>query len=390
MSRTNEMYQFVNMDTDQIDEDVAAIYTAVTGKTRATGADLLFCKILSSIAQYNAANVNYAGNQNLPSRASGDDLDALGQMYYEESRPAATYAGATIQFTLSEAQAEAVLIPAGTRVSDADQTIVFTTDDDLQIDAGETTGTVHATCQVIGTEGNGYAAGEICKCVDVFPYYDSCENTDATGGGSDVPTDDEYYELMRQSQDAYSTCGAEGAYVYFAKRANSDIGDVVVNSPYDGEVYIYCLMDDGTIAGSEVKAEVLAECSAKERRPLTDKVTVNDPDEVTYTVNLTYYIPKNATASGASVQSAVTQAVAEYVIWQSGKLGRDIVPDELIRRVLDAGAKRCVITSPIYTVLRDGVIDYSDYDPDTDFGDTVPQIAKCTGITLTNGGYEDE
>ena len=390
MSRTNEMYQFVNMDTDQIDADVAAIYTAVTGKTRPTGADLLFCRILSNIAQYNAANVNYAGNQNLPSRASGEDLDALGQMYYEESRPDATYAGATIQFTLSEAQDEAVIVPAGTRVSDADQTIVFTTDDDLQIDAGGTTGTVHATCQVIGTEGNGYAAGEICKCVDVFPYYDSCENTDATGGGSDVPTDDEYYELMRQSQDAYSTCGAEGAYIYFAKHANSDIGDVVVNSPYDGEVYIYCLMDDGTIAGSEVKAEVLAECSAKERRPLTDKVTVNDPDEVTYTVNLTYYIPKNATASGASVQSAVTQAVAEYVIWQSGKLGRDIVPDELIRRVLDAGAKRCVITSPTYTVLRDGVIDYSDYDPDTDFGDTVPQIAKCTGITLTNGGYEDE
>ena len=78
------------------------------------------------------------------------------------------------------------------------------------------------------------------------------------------------------------------------------------------------------------------------------------------------------------------------MIWQSGKLGRDIVPDELIRRVLEAGAKRCVITSPSYTVLRDGVIDYSDYDPDTDFNNTVPQIAKCTGITLTSGGYEDE
>lgn len=390
MSRTNEMYQFVNMDTDQIDADVAAIYTAITGKARATGADLLFCRILSSIAQYNAANVNYAGNQNLASRASGDDLDALGELYYEQSRPAATYAGATIEFTISEAQDEAIIIPAGTRVSDADQTIVFTTDDDLQIDAGDTTGTVHATCMTIGTAGNGYAVGEICKCVDVFPYYDSCENTDATGGGSDVPDDDAYYELLRQSQDAYSTCGAIGAYIYFAKSANAAISDVVVNSPYDGEVYIYCLMEDGTIAGSEVKAEVAAECDAEERRPLTDKVTISDPDEVSYTVNMTYYIARGTGASAAAVQSAVTQAVAEYVLWQSEKLGRDIVPDELIRRVLDAGAKRCVITSPTYTVLRDGSIDYSDYDPDTDFGDTVPQIAKCTGITLTNGGYEDE
>lgn len=389
MSRTNEMHQFVDMDSDQIDADVAAIYSAVTGKTRPKGVDLLFCRLLSNVALYNAANVNYAGNQNLPSRASGEDLDALGEMYYEQDRPAATYAGTTIQFTISEAQAEAVLIPAGTRVSDADQTIVFNTDDDLQIDAGETTGTVHATCMTIGTDGNGYLAGEICNCVDVFPYYASCANTTTTDGGGDVPDDDEYYELLRQSQDAYSTCGAEGAYIYFAKRASSEIADVLVNSPYAGEVYIYCLMDDGTIAGSEVKAQVLSECSASERRPLTDKVTVSDADEVSYTVNLTYYIPKNATASGAAVQSAVTQAVADYVAWQSGKLGRDIVPDELISRVIAAGAKRCVITTPVYTVLRDGTIP-ADYDPDTDFNDTVPQIAKCTSITLTNGGYEDE
>ena len=389
MSRTEEMYQFVSQDTEEIDADVAAIYTAVTGKTRPTGPDLLFCQILSNIAQYNAANVNFAGNQNLPSRASGDDLDALGQMYYEQTRPEATYAGATIQFTLSEAQAEAVLIPAGTRVSDADQTIVFTTDDDLQIDAGETEGTVHATCQTIGVDGNGYQTGEICKCVDVFPYYDTCENVDETGGGSDVPDDDEYYELMRQSQDAYSSCGSEGAYIYFAKSANNDISDVIVNSPYPGEVYIYCLMDDGTIAGEEVKAAVEAQCDAKEHRPLTDKVTVSDPDEVTYTVELTYYIPRTATASGAAVQTAVTNAVADYVAWQCGKLGLDIVPDELIARVKEAGAKRCVITSPVYTVLRDGSIP-AEYDPDTDFNETIPQIAKCTNIVLTNGGYEDE
>lgn len=389
MSRTNEMHPFVSQDTDEINADVAAIYSAVTGRTRPTGADLMFCRILSNVVQYNAANVNYAGNQNLPSRASGDDLDALGEMFYEQDRPQATYSGATIKFTLSEAQAEAVLIPAGTRVSDADQTIVFATDYDLQIDAGDTEGSVHATCTTVGTDGNGFLAGEICKCVDLFPYYESCDNTDATDGGSDVPDDDEYYELMRQSQDAYSTCGSEGAYIYFAKKASSEIADVVVNTPYDGKVYIYCLMDDGTIAGSEVKAAVLSECNPKERRPMTDNVIVNDPDTVNYTVDLTYYIPKNATASGAAVQSAVTRAVAEYVAWQSGKLGRDIVPDELIRKVIDAGAKRCVITTPVYTVLRDGTLP-NNYDPDTDFNLTVPQIAKCTGITLTNGGYEDE
>ena len=387
MSRSDEMYQFVDMDSDSIDADVAAIYTAVTGKAKPTGPDLLFCQILSHLAQYNAANVNYAGNQNLASRASGEDLDALGELYYEQTRPTATYAGVMMQFTISEAQSSAVLIPAGTRVSDADGTIFFATDDDVYVDIGDTTATVHATCMTLGEAGNGYAAGDINVCVDVFPYYDECENTDDSGGGSNTPDDDEYYDLMVQSQDAYSSGGAEGAYIYFAKKASSQIADVVVNSPADGTVKIYCLMEDGTIAGSEVKALVEAQCDSKEHRPMTDKVIVSDADEVTYNVTMTYYLQKGTGASAAALQSAVEQAVAEYVLWQSGKLGRDIVPDELISRVKDAGAKRCVITAPVYTVLRDGVITVN---TDIDQGEDVPQIAKCGTITLTNGGYEDE
>ena len=46
MSRTNEMHQFVDMNSDQIDADVAAIYSAVTGKSRPKGVDLLFCRLL--------------------------------------------------------------------------------------------------------------------------------------------------------------------------------------------------------------------------------------------------------------------------------------------------------------------------------------------------------
>ena len=171
MSRNQEMHSFVSMDAEEIDADGAAIYTAVTGKTKPSGVDLLFCKILSNVTLYNAANTNYAANQNLASRASGSDLDALGEIYYEQKRPSATYAGTIVQFTLSEAQNEAIIIPAGTRVTDIDGIIVFTTDEDLQIDAGDTTGTIHATCTTIGTDGNGYTAGEICVCVDVFLAY---------------------------------------------------------------------------------------------------------------------------------------------------------------------------------------------------------------------------
>ena len=383
--RNDEMYLFVSTDADEVDADVASIYMDVTGRNRATGPDLMFCQILSRLVLYCAGNTNFAANQNLASRASGENLDTLGELYYEQVRPDATYAGIMVEFTISEAQSSDVVVPAGTRVSDLDNIIFFTTDEDLTIPAGDTTGSVHCTCTETGTIGNGYAIGEICSCVDVFPYYESCSNTDVSGGGGDVPDDDEFYDLLLASQDGYSSGGSEGSYIYFAKKAVPTLADVIVNSPNDGEVRIYCLLDTGEIAGSEEKALVLEFCDAKDHRPLTDKVLVSDPDEVSYTVNMTYYIPAGATASAADVQAAVTEAVNDYVSWQSGKLGRDIVPDELVKRVIDAGAKRCVITTPVYTVLRDGIITNG-----MTLSQTVPQIAKCTGITLTYGGVENE
>ena len=382
--RTNAMYPFVNLNADEVDADIAAIYTSVTGKAKPTGADLLFCRLLSSVVLYNAANVNFAANQNLASRASGENLDALAEIYYQKTRPEPAYAGCMMEFTISEEQEFVVLIPGGTRVTNAEQTIVFATDEDVYVAIGETTATVHATCTTVGKEGNGLAIGEICECVDLFTYYASCTNTDISGGGTDEMTDDEFYDLLLQSQDAYSTCGSESAYIYFAKKASSEIADVVVNSPAAGTVRIYCLMNDGTIAGAEEKALVTAQCNASECRPLTDQVIVSDPDYHTYSITMTYYLRKDTGMSTTDLVAAIEDAVAEYAVWQCGKLGRDIVPDELITRVLAAGAKRCVITSPVYTVLRKGEVETP-----VVLADTVPEVAKCTGVTLTNGGYEE-
>lgn len=52
---------------------------------------------------------------------------------------------------------------------------------------------------------------------------------------------------------------------------------MVANSPSDGAVDLYVLMDDGTIATTEIKNAVLAACNDDTVRPLTDKVSVKDP-----------------------------------------------------------------------------------------------------------------
>lgn len=385
MSRASADYEFVSTDASEIENDVAAMYTAITGETTISGPARLFIQWVTSVIVLGNANINRAGNANLPSRAEGADLDALGQLFYEQIRPTATAAGVQMQFTISEEQDDVVLIPAGTRISAEDGNVVFATDEDVYVPAGELTATVHATCEETGTVGNGFGVGELTTCVDPFAYYESCTNTDESDGGSDVPEDEEFYEMMVASQDAYSSAGPTGAYQYFAKSVSTEIADVLVNSPSAGTVNIYALMNDGTPAGTEIKAAILAACSADEVRPLTDHVVVDDPDIVTYNISLTYYLSRDAGDSVAATQEAVENAVAEYVAWQCGKLGRDINPSKLIQLIMETGVKRVVLNTPTYTALRDGNADEGD--PAEYF---IPQLAQVGTITLTNGGYEDE
>ena len=74
----------------------------------------------------------------------------------------------------------------------------------------------------------------------------------------------------------------------------------------------------------------------------------------------------------------MNDAVNSYIKWQTAKIGRDINPSKLIQMMVEAGAKRVVVTSPAFTQLSDG-------------GDnSTPELAKLGTKTVTNGGYEDE
>lgn len=385
MSRAGSDYQFVSESSTAIEESVTQAYTAITGQgVRNASPEKLFIKWVTAMLVQAYASINIAGNQNIPSRAEGQNLDALGELFYASTRPQATAAGVQMEFTISTEQTSVVLVPAGTRVTTDDGAVNFSTDEDAFIPIGETTVIVHCTCDTVGVVGNGYAIGEITKCVDVFPYYASCVNVDESDGGSDTATDEEYYALMVASLAAYSCAGAEDAYMYFAKSVSTDIEDVLVNSPTPGEVRIYVLMNTGAAAGTEIKNLVYAACSAKEHRPMTDLVLVSDPDTVSYDIDITFYIANNATSSASDIASAVNDAVNNFVSWQAGKLGRDINPSTLIRMIMAVnGVKRVEVVSPEFTVLRDG----------TDISTlalSVPQLAEVNTISITNGGYENE
>jgi len=378
MSRNPE-YQFISTDTEALVSKLISAYEAMTGiSVQPASPEKLFILWIADIILQERVINNYTGNQNIPSRAEGANLDALGELFYNKSRPAAQAAVSTERFYISAAQSTAVLIPSGTRVTDASSTLTWETTTDAYIPAGSLYVDVKILCQTTGAIGNGYASGQINTLVDVFSYYDHCENITESDGGADEASDDEYYELMRSSEDAYSTAGSKGGYIYWAKQVSTEIADVIANTPSDGQVNLYVLMSDGTIAGDEIKAKVLAACSDDTVRPLTDYVVVDDPEAVNYNITFTYYIPSNTTMSSTEIQAAITAAVAQYTTWQCARLGRDINPSYLVSLLMQTGIKRVALSSPSFAQLSDG----SD--------NTVPQIAKVGTVTITNGGYEHE
>ena len=378
MSR-NADYQFVSTDTGELVSLLVMAYEQITGVTVQPGSpERLFIQWVSSVLAQERVLTNYAGNQNIPSRAEGANLDALGELFLERTRPVAKAAVCTVRFSISEAQNTAILIPAGTRVTDTGGGLIWATETDAYIPIGETSVELPVRCQTAGMIGNGYAAGQINRLVDIYDYYSVCANVTESDGGTDEATDEEYYQLMRASMDGYSCAGSAGGYRYWAKQVSTAIRDVIVDSPSPGIIKLYILMEDGTPASQEIKQAVLAACSADTVRPLGDQVLVEDAETVSYEISFTYYLQSGSAKSAADTAEAVKAAVAQYTAWQSAKLGRDINPSFLVGLLMQTGIKRVELSAPTFTALRDG-------------GDrAVPQVASVGMVTITNGGYEDE
>lgn len=377
MSRDPE-YQFVDTGVDELVSLLVQGYEQLTGGTARPGSpERVFIQWVASIVAHERVLTNYTGNQNIPSRAEGESLDALAELFYIGERPRAKAAGCTQRFYISEPQESAILVPKGTRVTSPGG-LIWETVEDVYVGIGDTYADVQVRCQTVGAAGNGYTPGQLNTLIDIYDYYSKTENITQSDGGADEATDEEFYRLMRASMDAYSCAGARGGYEYFARQVSTEIGDVIANSPEPGAVKLYVLMNDGTLATDEIKAAVLAACSADEVRPLTDQVFVEDAELVEYDISFTYYIQTGCGKSAAEIQEAVETAVREYVGWQAGKLGRDINPDELRERLYHTGIKRIELASPSFTRLLDGS------------RKTVPQVAKLGDISIVNGGYEDE
>lgn len=345
-----------NKTIDQVRQEMVADYesfiSGATGQTVTLERSSVHRMELYAAAAQIYQSMQYIdrqGKQNILKYSYSDFLDNLA-IFKGVTRNPATAATTTLRFTLSAERDTATGIPQGTRVSTAGS-IYFATDVYAEIPAGSTTVDVPATCTVAGTDGNGFAAGELATIVDPIPYVASVTNTTATEGGAEIESDDDLAERVFLAPGAYSTAGPEDGYLYHAKAYSAAIGDVVATSNQAaGTVDIVFIMADGSTPGEEMIEGLEGYLQGKTIRPMTDLVRVAAPQEVQYTINLTYYINRSDSAQAVTIQQQVAAAVEQYKTWQRA-IGRDINPSQLVRMVMDAGAKRVTVTAPTYTTV---------------------------------------
>ena len=345
-----------NKDIDQVRQEMVADYESfiseATGQTvNLERSSVHRMELYAAAAQiYQAMQyIDRQGKQNILKYSYSDFLDNLASFKGVTRNPAAA-ATTTVRFTLSAERDTATGIPQGTRVSTAGS-IYFATDVYAEIPAGSTTVDVPATCTVAGTDGNGLAIGELTTIVDPIPYVASVSNTTATEGGAEIESDADLAERVFLAPGAYSTAGPEDGYIYHAKAYSPAVGDVVATSDQEaGTVDIVFIMADGSTPGEEMIEGMEGYMRSKDIRPMSDLVRIAAPEEVQYTINLTYYINRSDSAKAVTIQAAVAQAVEDYKTWQRA-IGRDVNPSQLTHMVMEAGAKRVTVTAPAYTVV---------------------------------------
>ena len=299
--------------------------------------------------------VDRCGKMNLLKYAQGDFLDHMGA-FKNRARKEAQSASVMVRFSLAEPRNETEPIPQGTMVT-ADQKVFFETAEYAEIPAGESSIEILCSATTAGAEGNDYEKGEITTLVTPTGFISAISNTTKSSGGTDRENDEDYAEGIFRAPDKYSVAGPESAWISLIKDFNSDVEDVYPDTvPGSGVARITVLMKHGRIPEPTELQSIHNYLMRPDIHTLCTTVEVKPPALQYYEISLTYYIGESNRSRAAEVQKNVEQAVGAYTEWQDSRVGRDINPDELLVLLKQAGAKRAVITSPVFYQIPDGTV----------------------------------
>ena len=365
-----EEYEAIDSDAWEIKRDMINKFQELSGRslTEASPETLIFSTVAYQLALLEE-KYNDDIKQNYLRFARDERLDLKGEFYGNRGKRLIEQpAVATFRFYISSIQTTDTVILKGSRIRYNE--LYFETDEEYKITKGNLSVDGKATCNTLGIIGNGIPVGQIKDMVDIFPNYAKVENITESNSGTNKEVDESYRERIREIPESFTTAGSSGAYAFWTKTASTNIIDVKVHSPSATNVDIYIWTDIGAVS-QELKEKVKAVLNEENVRPLTDNVNIKEPNKINYSIDFDYYIDKDNETLVNVIKSNVDKTVQEYVEWQKEKIGKDINPDELIKRLKIAGVKRVVLRSPVFQKLN------------------FNQVAINNGITSNYQGVEE-
>lgn len=213
-------------------------------------------------------------------------------------------------------------------------------------------------------------------------------------------TDTVFRRRVTLAPESYSVAGPEGAYIYHALAASSDVLDASAESPdpadikalvlsvlaaqnasadlvaamttalngavWPGQVNVSILTRSGDAASAALCQTVQDYLSADTRRPLTDYVQVQSAEIVPYQISAT--IRTFSGPDSSVVMAAAETKIATYIA-DAMRLGRDVTLSGIYAALHVDGVQNVVLTSPTADIVC-----------------ARNQAPHCTAVTLTYGG----
>jgi len=358
---------FINIDAGEIyDELISTLETEVKEPLYPGDERRIFGEALNIALVTSYNKMNDRAKQRFLRFARDYVLDAIGEDA-RCPRLEKTKSGATLKFKISDVRPQNIIIPKDTRVT-ADSKLYFQTKENAIIPAGQLDVLVKSEAIEGGTEYNGFSVGQINLVVDKWPFVLTVENTEETKGGTDGEPysweapyteegNDSYRERIRLSPAAYSTAGPEDAYIYHAKSAHPDVGDVYASSEQEaGTITVVIVNQAGQKPGEAVIDAVKAKLNQKQIAPLTDKIIVIAAEYAEYDIELVYYTTSSEKDATITEVEGTGGAIERYIDWQKSAIGRAINPDRLKAEILKSnikpvGADHVDITKPEYAAV---------------------------------------
>lgn len=322
---------FIDRDVTTIVAELVARYEELSGKTLYPAQpERLMVDMLAYREIITRIGFNSAAQQNLIQYANGAILDHHALLFGVTRLPARK-AVTTLRFTAdNEARPAVITISAGTQIRSKDGKVTFVTLADVILELDDVYKDVAAEALVAGASANGYPPGQISELLTTIAFLDNVVNTTLTERGADIESDDQLRQRTITAPESFSVAGSVEAYRFWAFTAHPSIIDVAVENRVPGTVQVYPLTSAVT-PSPQVLSDVLEILSDRRVRPVCDTVTVYAPVVKPFTINAQVTLLRSAPA--IETRRAIIDTLTEYTDALKNRLGRDIVPNQIIARI---------------------------------------------------------